>query len=960
MDDDNNDLSHSRAFSDAIREWVQQYQAEAAGGEGVASDIDEIDISNNNNNTHHGHDTLNDEGRRSSRRHNGRDSSNRAADERRRNRRMWRGRRMRYAAPQPTEPIPPEESTITVILDDGTVVQREMTDAERFLHSHLNRVRDNYIEHNLQSEITTAIETGQRREDPTEDYVQDDNRRKLFANLVLLVTMIIVCFMLALDEQDNSDSIPMGSRIRDSFLRGEQAKDWTDTIDGVSVYYRGYIQTDEPNYNDATEVHLELDSRGSKLPNLRLLAMDIGFDPPLVIGKNEANTSGKHSVDSMEFQGWHMVESNRFFLTGKGVRGGLYVDDSGLTPDDSYSLYYEACNNNFSVRSSYFSTLYNTQLEEYPELLQGVVAQKEELMMECELNVNGHFSRDWDKVVVATPHFSRTTGAGRGMPFPEGGNSFERFRPLGESITSNQLRWRRLDEIDEIVVPDSNNPHMLMVDFSSATCPELNFSIQLEALNVQKTGSLLLSICGGLFALIIIHAVTLQKWIGDMVDEEIVTAQLLKIEIRSLIMHVLLGGFESGLLFSFGLESALYVPVFVVLAVTHAFTTILLMVRFTVIAWKTQLARRIETMRSLGEMSQNELTTAMREEASAFVRLLTVACAGGLLLAARIFMYIPEAFALIYFVVWLPQIYSDMKEGTHRSLPLSVLIPVTLVRCAFPYLIWAMPEMNQPLTEQNWWRSPFDGLLLPQVPRAPNPIWAMLSIGALILQVAILGIGHCLGPRWWVPFILLPELHDFSKPPKIIEYEDGVDVSSTNQSVGIGRKSIGRSLLKSWFGVRTFLMGVSNDETNNGLEMKKNREGSNDDNVAIEISPDDDHEEFVEEAEISDGVYRQECVICMTDVEVPISLCRDKEVNHETLNYDWWITILPLFLYQRIIKRIKCQREEELTPNINLNEIIPWALTPCEHLFHESCLREWCDVKRECPTCRMELPNFIN
>ena len=33
---------------------------------------------------------------------------------------------------------------------------------------------------------------------------------------------------------------------------------------------------------------------------------------------------------------------------------------------------------------------------------------------------------------------------------------------------------------------------------------------------------------------------------------------------------------------------------------------------------------------------------------------------------------------------------------------------------------------------------------------------------------------------------------------------------------------------------------------------------------------------------------------------------------------------------------------------------------PCRHLFHHECLRNWIDVKLECPTCRGILPPLNN
>jgi len=33
-----------------------------------------------------------------------------------------------------------------------------------------------------------------------------------------------------------------------------------------------------------------------------------------------------------------------------------------------------------------------------------------------------------------------------------------------------------------------------------------------------------------------------------------------------------------------------------------------------------------------------------------------------------------------------------------------------------------------------------------------------------------------------------------------------------------------------------------------------------------------------------------------------------------------------------------------------------YMVTPCDHLFHTTCLRPWIEQKLECPTCRLRLP----
>ena len=41
---------------------------------------------------------------------------------------------------------------------------------------------------------------------------------------------------------------------------------------------------------------------------------------------------------------------------------------------------------------------------------------------------------------------------------------------------------------------------------------------------------------------------------------------------------------------------------------------------------------------------------------------------------------------------------------------------------------------------------------------------------------------------------------------------------------------------------------------------------------------------------------------------------------------------------------------------VDVQDRSSYMLTPCEHIFHRSCLTTWMDVKMECPTCRGNLP----
>jgi len=43
---------------------------------------------------------------------------------------------------------------------------------------------------------------------------------------------------------------------------------------------------------------------------------------------------------------------------------------------------------------------------------------------------------------------------------------------------------------------------------------------------------------------------------------------------------------------------------------------------------------------------------------------------------------------------------------------------------------------------------------------------------------------------------------------------------------------------------------------------------------------------------------------------------------------------------------------------IDENSVIQVMKTPCKHIFHEKCLKDWMDIKLECPYCRTMLPSL--
>jgi len=64
----------------------------------------------------------------------------------------------------------------------------------------------------------------------------------------------------------------------------------------------------------------------------------------------------------------------------------------------------------------------------------------------------------------------------------------------------------------------------------------------------------------------------------------------------------------------------------------------------------------------------------------------------------------------------------------------------------------------------------------------------------------------------------------------------------------------------------------------------------------------------------------------------------------------------PKYNYHRAIP----STVQDLSCVICMQQVNPmetqYMITPCDHVFHDECLRQWLQIKLECPTCRSTIP----
>lgn len=140
----------------------------------------------------------------------------------------------------------------------------------------------------------------------------------------------------------------------------------------------------------------------------------------------------------------------------------------------------------------------------------------------------------------------------------------------------------------------------------------------------------------------------------------------------------------------------------------------------------------------------------VRRELSRFYSYFYSALIGGLVLIFNSLDYL-DLIALILQAYWVPQIIYDLREGSKNAFEPRFLATISVTRCLALFYMWGCPS------------SVFSVDLYPQLPHAPN---LRLCAAALVLQgaqVAVMASQKAFGPRWFVPWICLPRVYNYTR-----------------------------------------------------------------------------------------------------------------------------------------------------------------------------------------------------
>ena len=125
-----------------------------------------------------------------------------------------------------------------------------------------------------------------------------------------------------------------------------------------------------------------------------------------------------------------------------------------------------------------------------------------------------------------------------------------------------------------------------------------------------------------------------------------------------------------------------------------------------------------------------------------------------------------KTIVLVYQLYWLPQIVHDVYRGQKSSLTIRFVLTMALTRLWVPFYLWSSGS------------SLFDGKLYAHIPGSQSVSFVFILLCLQVFQLLIMTSQRIRGPRWFVPWVLLPHVYNYYRSVPVDE-EAGV----TNECV---------------------------------------------------------------------------------------------------------------------------------------------------------------------------------
>lgn len=257
-----------------------------------------------------------------------------------------------------------------------------------------------------------------------------------------------------------------------------------------------------------------------------------------------------------------------------------------------------------------------------------------------------------------------------------------------------------------------------------------------------------------------------------------------KVSILCIAMQAMMDAYDSFLHLCLGLSSQYMFNTIAVVSLFKFILFSLLEARYMLTIWR---CRRSETFNQGWEAVRRELSWLY----SRFYGVLII----GMVLIYNNLEHL-HIIALCFQAYWVPQIFQDAWQGSRSALRPAFFGGISVTRSLLMLYLWGCPQ------------GIFSDDLYPRLPGAPS---LKICAGVVLMQgvqVTVMMLQKTLGPRWFIPWICLPQAYNYQRRVPLEEDTDCVicmseiDPEDARRVVTPCNHKFHRACLEQWIDIK--------------------------------------------------------------------------------------------------------------------------------------------------------------
>lgn len=212
-----------------------------------------------------------------------------------------------------------------------------------------------------------------------------------------------------------------------------------------------------------------------------------------------------------------------------------------------------------------------------------------------------------------------------------------------------------------------------------------------------------------------------------------------RISMASIIMQSITDSLDSMINFFTGLSIQFLFNIFIIISLFKFILFSFFEMRLIILTWRTVNHQLIATM---------DPYDSARIERNWIQSRLYLPLIGALVLLLVYPQLSIVPLVIVSQLYWIPQIVLDAVKGHKSSLSIKFILGVSICRLMLPLYTWGCPD------------SIFNGEVIPAVP-GPSGFVVTILIFVQLVQVGLMLSQKRFGPRWFVPWMFLPNVYNY-------------------------------------------------------------------------------------------------------------------------------------------------------------------------------------------------------